>query len=192
MSEPRALVLLANGAEEMEVSIVVDVLRRGGVQVVVAGIDGPGPVTCSRGLVIVPDQGLAGCARDEFAAVVLPGGAEGARRLGASAGVGAVLRAQADAGRLVAAICAAPSALAAHGIGAGAAMTCHPSVRAVVAAHADHRADRVVADGAFLTSQGPGTAFEFALAIVARLVSPAKAGAVAGPLLLAEGSQVPG
>jgi protein DJ-1 len=93
---------------------------------------------------------------------------------------------------MVAAICAAPSALAAHGIGAGAQMTCHPSVREVVAKHARHRDARVVEDGALVTSQGPGTAFEFALALAARLVSPARAKEVAGPMLLAAGSELPG
>lgn len=175
----------------MEVTILVDVLRRAGVEVVLAGVDGEGPVRCSRGVVLVPDLALAACAQDTFAAVLLPGGAEGARRLAASELVGQIVRAQAAASRLVGAICAAPAALAALGVGVGVAMTCHPSVRDAVAAHADHRDARVVSDGAFLTSQGPGTAFDFALAVAARLLPGADIAALAAPMLLPAGTVLP-
>ncbi len=191
MPTPRALVFLAQGAEEMEVTIVVDVLRRAGVEVVLAGIDGPGPVRCSRGVVLVPDAALAACAGEDFDAIVLPGGAEGARRLAESATVGTLARAQVAAGRVLAAICAAPGGFAALGVGAGASVTCHPSVRAAVAAHGRHVDARVVQDGVIVTSQGPGTAFEFALAVAARLVPVAAVLALAGPMLLAAGSTLP-
>ena len=172
-------------------TILVDVLRRAGVEVALAGVDGEGPVRCSRGVVLVPDRALAACAQEAFAAVLLPGGAEGARRLAGSELVGQIVRAQAAAGRVVGAICAAPAALAALGVGAGVAMTCHPSVRDAVAAHADHRDARVVSDGVFVTSQGPGTAFEFALAIAARLLPGADIAALAAPMLLPAGTVLP-
>lgn len=173
-------------------TILVDVLRRAGVEVVLAGIDGEGPVRCSRRVVLMPDRALAGCAGEAFDAVLLPGGAEGARRLAESELVGRIVRAQAAAGRLVGAICAAPAAFAAFGVGVGVAMTCHPSVRDAVAAHAHHRDARVVSDGVFLTSQGPGTAFEFALAVVARLLPDLDIAALAGPMLLPAGTMLPG
>jgi protein DJ-1 len=179
----RALVLLAEGAEEMEVTITVDVLRRAGVDVVLAGLDGDAPVTCSRKVRLVPDAPL-GAVTGPFDVVVLPGGAEGARRLGTSAAVGDLLRERESKGELVAAVCAAPAALAAHGVFAGRAVTSHPSVRDAVAAHGRRSDDRVVEDGALITSQGPGTTFEFALAIVRRLAGEAKAREIAAPLLL--------
>lgn len=183
MKSPRALVLLAEGAEEMEVTITVDVLRRGEVEVLLAGLDGPAPVRCSRGVVIVPDAALS-AASGEFDAVVLPGGKGGADRLAASPAAGEILRAQAASGRLVAAICAAPIALAAHGLFAGARMACHPSVTAVVAAHARHADEPIVDAGQIVTSQGPGTAFLFALHLVERLRGPEVAARVRAPMML--------
>jgi protein DJ-1 len=182
-NDPRALVLLAEGAEEMEATIAVDVLRRAQIEVVLAGVAGAEPVRCSRGVRIVPDVALADAA-GPFDVVVLPGGKGGADRLAESPAVGEVLRAQAAAGGLVAAICAAPIALAAHGVLAGLRMACHPSVNDTVAAHGRLTHAPVVEDGPLVTSQGPGTAFVFALAIVARLCGPEVAAKVRAPMML--------
>ena len=180
---PRVLVLLAEGAEEAEAVIVIDVLRRAGVEVVCAGLDGPEPVRCSRGVTIVPDLPLASV-EGRFDFIVLPGGLEGTRRLAESAAVGTLLRAQERERLGVAAICAAPAALARHGVGRGRAFTCHPSVRTLVKDHGRLAAGSVVEDGNLVTSQGPGTAFEFALALAARLVGLAEAEALRQPMLL--------
>lgn len=180
---PRALVLLAEGAEEMEATITVDVLRRAAIEVVVAGLAGADPVRCSRGVRLVPDVALADAA-GPFDVVVLPGGKGGADRLAASPAVGEILRAQVTAGRLVAAICAAPIALAAHGVLGGLRMACHPSVNDVVAAHGKLTHAPVVEDGPLVTSQGPGTAFLFALAIITRLCGPDVAAKVRAPMML--------
>jgi protein DJ-1 len=99
--------------------------------------------------------------------------------------VGALLRKRAANDELTGAICAAPGALAAHGVFGGRAMTAHPSVHPVVAAHGRLDADApVVVDGSLVTSQGPGTAFAFGLALVARLLGDDKAREVRGPLVL--------
>jgi protein DJ-1 len=180
---PRVLVLLAEGAEEMEVVITVDVLRRAGIEVLLAGIHGTEPVRCSRGVQLVPDLPLA-AASGPFAAVVLPGGAGGSERLAASDAVGALLREQERSGRLIAAICAGPKALVAHGIGRGRRMTCHPSAAGALQDHGELRDEPVVADGPLITSRGPGTAFEFALAIAGRIAGASAAAALRGPLVL--------
>ena len=187
MSEqkPRALVVLAEGAEEMEAIITVDVLRRAGVEVVLAGLDGAGPVTCSRKVRVVPDGALAGCSGD-FDVLVLPGGAEGARRLAESPEVGRLLREREQRGALVAAICAAPMALARHGVFAGRRTTSHPSVKEIVAAHGTLVEEPVVDDGNLVTSRGPGTAFLFALHLVERLCGAEKAREVKEPMVFAE------
>jgi protein DJ-1 len=178
----RVLILLASGAEEMEVVITADVLRRAGLEVTLAGIEGKGPVRCSRGVVLVPDCELP-AVRGTFELIVLPGGAEGARRLGESAQVGALLAEQDRQQRLIGAICAAPAALARHGIGKGKALTSHPSVAAGLHDFARYREDRVVQDGNLVTSRGPGTAFEFALSLVARLLGQPAADALRAPML---------
>jgi protein DJ-1 len=178
-----ALVLLATGAEEMETTIVVDVLRRAHVHVVLAGLDGVAAVTCSRGIKIVPDIALADVS-GEFDVVVLPGGGPGAQRLAESTEVGDRLRTQLQNGGLVAAICAAPIALDAHGIAKGATITSHPSVREQLHESYTLSDDRVVVSGQLITSQGPGTSFEFALRIITTLLGEEEATEVAGPMIL--------
>jgi protein DJ-1 len=181
----RALVVLAEGAEEMEVVVAVDVLRRAGVTVDLAGLDGPGVVTCSRGVRIAPDVALDQAA-GPYDVLVLPGGAGGTARLAESKAVGALLAAAEARGQLVAAICAAPLALAKHDVFRGRRMTCHPSVHEIVSAHAVLAHGSVVEDAGVVTAPGPGAAFDFALAVVEKLVGPAKAAEVAAPMMLPE------
>lgn len=170
----------------MEVAIIVDLLRRAKIEVILASLERAQHVTCSRGLRIAPDAALSDvCDTSEtYDAVVLPGGAEGADRLAASPAVAEVLRRHVEAGRLIGAICAAPAALRAHGFGHGRRLTSHPSVRARVAPGADYQESSVVEDGLFVTSRGPGTAFDFALAIIRRLSGPEVRAQVLAPLML--------
>jgi protein DJ-1 len=179
----RALVIIAQGSEEMEATITVDVLRRGGVEVTLAGLDGGGPVVCSRGVRILPDAALSEVT-GPFDLVVLPGGNEGARRLGESAAVGEWLRAQEAAGRTTAAICAAPTALVKHGVHAGYRLTGYPSTQQSLGAHGELVAEAVAIDRNLVTSQGPGTTFAFALSLVERLVGKETADDVRKGMLL--------
>jgi len=180
---PRALVFLAPGAEEMETVIVVDVLRRAGIEVTLAGVDGAQAVTCSRNVKLVPDCALADV-QGAFDVLVLPGGAKGAENLAASPLVQKLLRVQAEAGKPIGAVCAAPIALVAAQVGQGRKLTSHPSVKDKVAPHGAYLEERVVEDGPFITSRGPGTTFEFALALVAKLLGREAADKVAAPMLL--------
>ena len=181
---PRALVILAEGAEESEAVIIVDLLRRGGIETVLAGLNGDGPVLLSRKVRVIPDAALASVTGN-FDVLILPGGAEGARRLATSELVGERLKTFSREGRLVAAICAAPLALQAHQVFAGRAMTCHPSVASRIAMFGklDQRSS-VVEDGNLITSQGPGTSFLFALTIVRRVMGETRAAEVERGLVL--------
>ena len=179
---PKALVLLAPGAEEMEAVISIDVLRRGGVDVTVAGIHGVEPVRCSRGVLITPDLALDQV-EGEFDVLVLPGGAEGARELAESKAVGEQLRDQEASGRWVAAICAAPIALKTHGVFEGRRMTSHPSVRPALESFGMYSEHPVEADGNLITSRGPGTAFPFALRIVGALTNAETMADVRAPMM---------
>jgi protein DJ-1 len=153
------------------------------VKVTLAGLAGSGGVTCSRGLRILPDVALGDVA-GTFDAVVLPGGAQGAENLASSPLVGRHLKNQWQRGRLVAAICAAPIALARHEIGLGETITSHPSVSDSLRGSYTLSTERVVESGALVTSQGPGTSFEFALTLVRRLRGPNIERQVAEPMLL--------
>lgn len=179
----RVLVLLAPGAEEMETVIAVDVLRRAEMEVVLAGLQGTHAVTCSRQVKLQPDIALD-AVQGTFDVVVLPGGAQGAEALAASPKVQELLREQEKAGRHIAAICAAPIALVTADVGKGQKLTSHPSVKARVEAHGTYCEDRVVRSGKLITSRGPGTAFEFALAVIEELLSRDAAQKVAAPMLL--------
>ncbi len=81
MAAKRALILLAEGAEEMETVITVDVLRRGGIEVFLAGISGSQAVKCSRGVFIQPDGGISELKNSPYDAIIMPGGAQGAKNL---------------------------------------------------------------------------------------------------------------
>ena len=169
------LVPLAAGCEEMEAVIVIDVLRRAGITVLVAGLE-PGIVEASRGVRLVPDLVLAEVDVTRCDALVLPGGGPGTTRLRADAYVRRLVEDFVRAGKLVAAVCAAPTVLLDAGVLAGRRVTAHPSVHAELeraGVHVD-RTQRVVTDGNFVTSQGPGTCFEFAFALVERFCGAAK------------------
>ena len=182
-----ALLILAQGAEEMETVITADVLRRAKISVVVAGLDSTEAVECSRGIKIVPDSSLEEAAeRGPYDVVILPGGAGGAKRLSESPRVKQLLEAQEAKGSYIAAVCAAPTALLSHGIGKGKRITSHPGVRERLEESGEYlyTEARVSTDGSVITSRGPGTCFEFALAIVTALVGEETATEIAKPMIL--------
>lgn len=172
--DPRILVPLAPGFEEIEAVGILDVLRRAGLEVVAAGL-APGPVEGSHGITLVPDADLASLDLDAFDAVVLPGGMPGTRNLMADERLLGLVRRLARAGRTTAAVCAAPLVLKAAGVVGEAPLTAHPSVRAELAGLRVVDGPRVVESGPIVTSQGPGTVLEFALALVARWRGPERA-----------------
>ncbi|XP_044763780.1 protein dj-1beta [Coccinella septempunctata] len=183
----KACVFLAPGAEEMEFVISVDVLRRGDVKVTVAGLPDNAAVKCSRQVNIVPDCSLAEAAqKGPYDLLVLPGGLGGAEALSKSKEVGKLLKEQESAGRFIAAICAAPTALKAHEIGVGKTVTSYPSVESQMTEGGKYiyKQDKVVVDGNIITSRGPGTAFDFALKLVDMLNGKEKASEVAKAMLL--------
>jgi 4-methyl-5(b-hydroxyethyl)-thiazole monophosphate biosynthesis len=178
----KVLVPIADGVEEIEAVCIIDVLRRAGAEVTVAAVDNL-EVTAARGVRLVADWRLADCAAERFDLIALPGGLPGAEHLRDCAVLTALLRDQAQQNRLYAAICAAPAVvLQHHGLLASRRATCHPALADRLDPAADPGA-RVVVDGNCVTSQGPGTALEFALELVARLFGPERAEAVAGPML---------
>lgn len=163
---PRVLVPLAQGCEELEAVTIIDLLRRAGIEVVVAGL-APGIVKASRGTQLVPDTTLDAALHEEYDMVVLPGGMPGAQHLKDDARIIALLQKMAAADRYVAAICAAPTVLAASGVLAGKTATSYPGFLEKMNLHdVALSTDAVVRDGRVITSRGPGTAMDFALSLV--------------------------
>ena len=190
----RVLLPLAPGFEEIEAVTIVDVLRRAGIEVVVAGLpgssgagvaEGGGPVEGSRGIHVTPDLPLAQVDPAGFEAIVLPGGLGGTEAMIADGGLLAIVREHHGRGKLLGAICAAPMVLAAAGVAAGHELTSHPSVRGRLGDAVVRDAPRVVRSGHVITSQGPGTAMEFALALVEELVGGEAREDLAGAMVVA-------
>ena len=164
--DKHALIILAEGFEEMEAVIPADMLRRAGVNVTIAALGPELLVNGSRGICIKADTLL-----DEVTkvpdALVLPGGGKGAENLAASEKVIDLVQQTAQAGKIVAAICASPAhALVKAGVLEGKAATCYPGEEILFEGKTIYKKDNVVVDGNIITSRGPGTAFSFALAII--------------------------
>ncbi|CAH2101673.1 unnamed protein product [Euphydryas editha] len=182
-----ALMILAQGAEEMETVITVDMLRRGGVTVTLAGLDGSSPVLCSRQVTLVPDKSLADALAEkpQYDAVILPGGLEGSERLSKSSVVGTLLKEHEKSGKIVAAICAAPTAFVAHGVAKGKRVTSYPSTKDKISSDYTYvEGERVVVDGNIVTSRGPGTAYWFGLTLIELLTGKEKAQQVEKGMLI--------
>ncbi len=162
----KVLVLLAQGCEEMEAVTVIDVLRRGGIDVVAAGLDDR-PIVASRGVVLLPDTTFdLALGMGEFDMVVLPGGMGGTNALADDARVAGLLHDAAAAGKHVCAICAAPLVLARAGLLKDKAFTAYPGVVESADSGGTNTGAAVQADGRIITSRGPGTAMDFALHLV--------------------------
>jgi len=179
----RVIVPLADGFEEIEAATIIDLLRRAGIEVTVAGVAGTA-VRGAHGLGFAADATLDAAARADYDMVVLPGGEPGATVLRDDPRVIALVQRHAAAGRRVAAICAAPKVLAAAGLLDGRIATSYPGyLDETPAAGMRYTAEPVVVDGKIVTSRGPGTAMDFALALIEQLLGKAKRDAVEAPLL---------
>ena len=160
----KVLVPLAEGCEELEAVTIIDLLRRAGVEVVTAGLK-PGIVKASRGVQLMPDTVLDAALLDDYDMVVLPGGMPGASHLKEDARILELLKKMAAAGKYTAAICAAPMVLAEAGVLEGRQATSYPGFLDGMPG-VSVSTEAVVQDGKVLTSRGPGTAMDFALALV--------------------------
>lgn len=164
----RVLVPLAEGCEELEAVTVIDLLRRAGVEVIVAGLEA-GIVKASRGVLLQPDTTLDEALSQNYDMVVLPGGGPGSDRLNADNRIRELLLKMAESEKFTAAICAAPKVLVSAGILQGKSATCYPGVMDNQVLPGLDTDQAVVQDGKVVTSRGPGTAIDFALKLIENL-----------------------
>jgi 4-methyl-5(b-hydroxyethyl)-thiazole monophosphate biosynthesis len=171
----KAILLLANGFEEVEALTPADFLRRAEVELTIAAIGESLCVKGSHGIAVCADVLLAelakqGKASEIWDAVIIPGGMPGASNLAESREVCALLTEMAAAGKLVCALCAAPAVvLSPLGLLKNRKFTCYPSYEKNVK-DGTYSEESVVLDGNIITSRGPGTAAMFALGIIGYLV----------------------
>ncbi len=176
------VVCLANGFEEIEAITPIDVLRRAGQEVMIAGVEDE-LVEGSRGVPVGAD-GLLEDLADTPDAVILPGGQPGADTLGKSGAVRRLVEEVHDAGGIVGAICAAPArALVPWGLLDGRIATGFPAYREEIEAVATWSDEPVVVDRNIVTSQGPGTALPFALQLAEILAGEKPAAKVAAAMI---------
>jgi len=167
----RVLACFTKGVEEIEFIAVVDILRRAGIAVVMASLDGKS-VTGRSNITIMADVALPDVMNEDWDMVVLPGGLPNAHLLRDDANVKAVVERLKSERKSIAAICAAPTALAAYGITKGMRVTSYPACQEemeTLQPSSVYVDDAVVEDDFLTTSRGAGTAVEFALRLVARL-----------------------
>ena len=163
----KAIIVFAEGFEEIEAVTPADILNRAGVTVELVGLDAM-EVRGAHGITLKMHRVLKEA--EDVDAVILPGGLPGAENLAASEKLGNVLEAQMQSGKLVAAICASPGAvLGRHGITDGKCATCYPGWEETFSSDTTYLTDTVVKDGNLITSRGPGTAFDFGLALAREL-----------------------
>lgn len=174
---PSVLVILAEGFEEVEAVTPIDLLRRSGAKVVVAGLDDL-MVKGSHGLVVGCNRLLSECMDEVFDCVVLPGGGKGSQNLASSFSVMEAVIKTAQTG-YVAAICAAPAVvLGKTGLLEGKRVTGYPSTEELCPGLKLEN-EKVITDGRLITAQAAGSALHFSLAVIAALFDQKTADAIA-------------
>jgi 4-methyl-5(b-hydroxyethyl)-thiazole monophosphate biosynthesis len=174
------VILLADGFEEIEAVATIDTLRRGGVKVVIAGVEAI-RAKGANGITVEADTLVADINESDFDAVILPGGYGGTMKLCADGASQALIKSFDAKGKIVAAICTAPLALDAAGV-LKAEYTCYPGVEENI--KSSQFVDRkVVESGNVITSRGAGTAICFGLYLIEKLVDKATAEAVKSGML---------
>lgn len=158
-------IFMANGCEEIEGLTVVDIVRRAGIEIETISITDENKVTSSHKITFETDTTKDKADFASYDGIVLPGGMPGTTNLGADETVNKVIREFAQDGKLVCAVCAAPSVLGLAGILDGKKATCYPGYEDKLIG-ATFTEEKVVVDGNVITSRGLGTTIPFALEIV--------------------------
>ena len=166
----KVLVPLAEGFEEIEAVSMIDIMRRGGLEVIVVALDDTMDVEGANGITVKAERSIVGLSADEIDMIALPGGWGGTYALADDVNVQALLKAMDAKGKNIGAICAAPFALKKAGV-LKETYTCYPSVEDEIKQEG-YQGDKsqVVQTDNVMTSRGPATAICFGLAIVKRLM----------------------
>ncbi len=178
MNMKKVYMFLANGFEDVEALIPLDVLRRGGVDVKTVSITGSLVAESAHGVRVEADLMFETADVEDADLLMLPGGMPGASNLNDHEGVKEALLAQAQAGKLVSAICAAPLVLGGLGLLKGKRATCYPGFEETLTG-AEYTAELVTVDGNIVTGEGPAAAFPYAYTLLAMLTDEQTARGVA-------------
>jgi 4-methyl-5(b-hydroxyethyl)-thiazole monophosphate biosynthesis len=178
------LIPIAQGFEEIEAITLIDVLRRGAIEVIVASLNETLLVEGAHGVVIGCDRCIEGLTTDELDMILLPGGWGGTMALIDHPTVQSLLTKMDAEGKNIGAICAAPLALYRAGV-LKEGYTCYPGIQNDISIEGFRgESQSVVESGNIMTSRGPSTAMEFALAIVKKLAGEAMYTSLCSDLLV--------
>ncbi|MDD5158570.1 MAG: DJ-1/PfpI family protein [Sulfuricurvum sp.] len=166
---PKVLVPIATGFEEIEAVCIIDVLRRGGIEVIIGSLDESLMIKGAHGITLQADRPIDGLSSDELDMIILPGGWGNTKILATNLAVQSLLKLMDSKGKAIGAICAAPYALYTAGV-LKEGYTCYPSIEEKIDVAGFHGEASVVETDNIMTSRGPGTAICFGLAIVKKLV----------------------
>ncbi len=178
----KALIFLAPGHEEVEMLTVVDMLRRAKISIDMVSITDTLEVTSSHNVTIKADKLFSEADFSEAEMLILPGGLPGTPNLLAYEPLTAKLKEFNEAGKLLAAVCAAPTILANLGILNGHKATCYPDYADKLSG-AIYEKKPVVRDGNIITSRGMGTCIDFASEIIAALDSEETAASIKNKII---------
>ena len=166
MMSKKVGMMVANGYEEVEMLTVVDLLRRAGMTCDIISVTGDHRLTSSHYVTVEADLLYEEADFDSYDALAIPGGMPGTTNLGAQEGVCEQLKKAYAAGKLIAAICAAPTVFGKLGLLEGKKAICYPGMEdGLTGAIVTY--EPTVRDGNIITSRGMGTAIDFGLAIIA-------------------------
>lgn len=166
MSDKRVGIMVANGYEEIEMLTVVDLLRRAGMICDIISVTGARKVISSHRVTVEADLQFEEADFNSYDALVIPGGMPGTLNLGEHEGVCEQLKKAYAEGKLIAAICAAPTVFGKLGLLEGKKAICYPGMEDQLTG-AIVTCEPAVRDGNIITSRGMGTAIDFGLAILA-------------------------
>lgn len=161
----KTVIFLAEGFEEIEALTVVDLLRRAGIDITTASVTDAKSVTGSHNITVIADALFNEIDFDSTDMLILPGGMPGTTNLDNCAPLKEQIKRFNDEGRMLAAICAAPTVYGKMGLLQGKKATCFPGRESDLLG-ADVQTTETVKDGNFITSRGMGTAISFGLAII--------------------------
>lgn len=168
------VILLGSGFEESEAIIPADLLRRAGVEVVLASLEGT-EVTSSHGVTVKADATLEALDADQIGLLFLPGGLGGVEAIQSCPAALELIQAVYGKGKYLSAICAAPTILGAMGVLEGRRAVCYPGMEEGLIGADVQKGCGVVVDGSLITGEAAGSAFDFGLKLVELLKGPAAA-----------------
>ena len=182
----KSYLFLAEGFEDIEAIAVVDVLRRGGVDVETVAIGKDREVRSAHGVTVIADRTLESVERDGVECLIFPGGMPGAQNLADCQPLREYMQRQYEEGCRIAAICAAPALVVGRlEPGRELRLTCYPGFEKYLPENFQCSGEGVVVDGKVITGKGPGFAVQFGLTVLAHLRSEETAREVAAGMLIA-------